>query len=62
MAIAYSEEMQGWLSTKEIGRKYECILVLFEGIIWNVAHSCRKCKLSNDVLCLPKKRLNDLIL
>lgn len=62
MAIAHSKEMEGWLSTKEIGRKNECILVLFEGIVWNVAHSCRESKFSHNVLRLSKKCLNDLIL
>jgi hypothetical protein len=62
MAVTNSKEMQGWLTTEEVRCKYESILILFERVVWNVAHSCSESKLSDNVLGFPKKCLDYLIL
>ena len=62
MAIANSKKMQCWLPTEKVRCKNESILILFERVIWNVAHSCGESKFSHDVLGFPKKCLDYLIL
>lgn len=60
MPIAHSEVVKGWLAAKEIRCENERVLIVFEGVVRNVAHSCRKGKLCYYVSDLSKEILDQL--
>lgn len=60
MSIAHSEVVKGRLAAKEIRRENERVLVVFEGVVRNVAHSCRKGELGYNVSDLPKEIFDQL--
>ena len=62
MAITNSKEMKGWLASEEVRGQDKGVLVLLERVVWDVTHSSRKCKLSNDVLSLSEVGLDQLVL
>ena len=61
MAITDSEEVEGWLSPKNVRCKNEAILILLEGIIWYKSHSGGKCELGDYVFSLPEYSLYHLL-